>query len=341
MKTLKRSKLLFLFLSFILCAIIGLSFIPYNKTVVKADTTNVEYRFSGSNVFLPFIGTDDTNGYKKGFYLLDFQFFPLQNQTGFTNIYQVNLKAQAFYVNNVTTDTFYNQLVSYASSYSSISKANHNIQSLNVSSNGNLNILSGYLVPDGVRPDSNNYRFGGYAFMSVSSDGFVPNITKIELGSSTTINQESPQVYNYVRYYDINNNFFQFSVETSRSFSWDGVPFNMVLEKRIYYVGDNTTSDYDSGYYSGFNDGEKKGFTDGRLEGVNIGKQQGYSQGFNEGVASANNYSFLGLMTSTIDAPLQVFTKMFDFNLLGVNMSSFYLSLFTACIIIIILKKVL
>ena len=191
MKLTKRFTILILSIFFAIGLVF--SFVP---KIAKADTTDIEYRFTGSNIFLPFVGSDDRNGYKKGFYLLTFEFAPILNQSSFDNKYQVVLRGTAFYVTNIASDTFFNISVSYADNYNSLSKATHTLETLSgVSVNYPLSGLNGYLLPDNVRPNNYDFNFGGYAEMSISSLAFVPNIAKIEIGSNTTSNSEFPQTY--------------------------------------------------------------------------------------------------------------------------------------------------
>lgn len=94
---------------------------------------------------------------------------------------------------------------------------------------------------------------------------------------------------------------------------------------------------YNTGYKDGYNASESSHYDDLQTK-YKTGYNVGYSTGYNKGVTEGSSYSFLNLMTSVIDAPLSVFQKMFNFEVLGVNMSSFYLSLFTACIIFVVLR---
>lgn len=84
-----------------------------------------------------------------------------------------------------------------------------------------------------------------------------------------------------------------------------------------------------------------------------------YNQGYNEGYAKATNtvnkdsasylqglqdsnaydYTFYGLMSSVINAPVQAFSGMFDINILGTNLRAFLLALLTISIVILIIRK--
>lgn len=80
------------------------------------------------------------------------------------------------------------------------------------------------------------------------------------------------------------------------------------------------------------------GYNDGRAEGEDIGYANGYGIGYNKGVADSGNYSFTSLIGAVIDVPVQTFLGLFDFELLNVNMASFFLSLLTLAVILAIVK---
>lgn len=88
-----------------------------------------------------------------------------------------------------------------------------------------------------------------------------------------------------------------------------------------------------------YNDGYDDGFSSGDRNGYN----RGYGVGFNDGQVDAldGNYTFLGLIGSVIDAPISAFRGLLDFELLGVNMSSFVLAVMSLCVIIVIIRMVL
>lgn len=76
-------------------------------------------------------------------------------------------------------------------------------------------------------------------------------------------------------------------------------------------------------------------------KGLVDGYHNGYQVGYSAGVADDNDYTFLGLMGAVVDAPVQVFTRMFDFTILGVNLKDFLLGLFGVSVTITILKFIL
>lgn len=126
-------------------------------------------------------------------------------------------------------------------------------------------------------------------------------------------------------------------------------------------------SDYKSGYDNGYKDGYDVGKSDGTSIGYDLGYREGYLRGqtqanntvsdtsasyqagYNKGVDSAGKYTFMSLISSVIDAPIRAFfgykdadgvthTGLFNLNILGYDMSALVLSLFSACVIIMIIK---
>lgn len=110
-----------------------------------------------------------------------------------------------------------------------------------------------------------------------------------------------------------------------------------------------TAINYD-GFQAGYNKGYEDGFDDGQnaidltyayQQGKEVGFQEGEDLGFIKGVAEANEYSFTGLISAVIDVPLQTFTGLFNFELLGINLATFFYSLFTVMLVLIVVKLVI
>lgn len=107
-----------------------------------------------------------------------------------------------------------------------------------------------------------------------------------------------------------------------------------------YYKG------YDAGEEVGYKNGEQVGYDSGYAEGDSVGYNRGYDAGYNignadgftDGVASANEYSFAGLLGAVFDVPVQTFQGLFNFEILGINLSGFLLALLTLMIILAITK---
>lgn len=75
-------------------------------------------------------------------------------------------------------------------------------------------------------------------------------------------------------------------------------------------------------------------FNESYTTGEEVGYDEGKTVGYNEGVEDAHTYTFWNLITATIDAPINAFVSMLDFEVLGVNMQAFYISILTAALVI-------
>lgn len=99
---------------------------------------------------------------------------------------------------------------------------------------------------------------------------------------------------------------------------------------------------YNNGYNNGFSAGKDSGFSSGKdsgyKEGFSAGKDAGYKIGFDEGVTSGQDYSFTALFGAVFDVPIQAFKGLFNFEIFGVNMTSFVSSLLALCVIVVIVK---
>lgn len=108
-------------------------------------------------------------------------------------------------------------------------------------------------------------------------------------------------------------------------------------------------SEYNSGYTVGYEIGTKLGYSDGFNsgsavgydQGYKIGNMNGYDKGYAEGTEHANDYTFTGLISSVVDVPIQAFTSLFNFEILGVNLASFFYALLTVAIILTVVKLVM
>lgn len=86
--------------------------------------------------------------------------------------------------------------------------------------------------------------------------------------------------------------------------------------------------------YDSYLEGYNQGYEQGKADGYEEGKTQGYNQGYYEGAADAGDYSFLNLLTAVVDAPVTVFVKLLDFEILGWNMTTVVISLLSVALIV-------
>lgn len=112
------------------------------------------------------------------------------------------------------------------------------------------------------------------------------------------------------------------------------------------YTYYSDTPIYSDGFSAGYDSGYDKGYASGAFDGYNQATNRvntssaSYVAGYNAGIASTTDYSFTGLLSAVIDVPLQAFTSLFNFEILGVNMKSFALSIFTILALVAIGKLV-
>lgn len=88
-----------------------------------------------------------------------------------------------------------------------------------------------------------------------------------------------------------------------------------------------------TGYANDYNSGYKEGYS--------VGSSSGYNRGYSDGVKAAGDYTFLSLLGSVVDAPLQAVSGMLNFNLLGFNMLNFFYALLTCALIIAVIRLIL
>lgn len=107
---------------------------------------------------------------------------------------------------------------------------------------------------------------------------------------------------------------------------------NQSVSKGFYewFTANVTPLNNEDSYLAGFEDGKEQGYQDG----FKTGKEQGYNQGYYDGLKDTEEYSFMNLLTAVVDAPVTVFVKLLDFEILGWNMSTVIISLLSVCLIV-------
>lgn len=115
------------------------------------------------------------------------------------------------------------------------------------------------------------------------------------------------------------------------------------------------TNGYDTGYSEGYDLGETNGYQNGYNAGVNTNNsgafQEGYDRGYNTGKndgyvigkeeSAEGKYTFTHLITAVIDVPINSFKSLFEFEILGVDLSGFFLGLLTCCVIVAVIRFIL
>ena len=159
---------------------------------------------------------------------------------------------------------------------------------------------------------------GSYTFdTQVSSVGMLDNV--IELG-------QLEQGKNF--YFNLPKAFSNHSVLLFYSTSAFGVGSSMVLSQ-VTPINEKV---YDAGYIAG---------QDSMQGAIENARQKGFAEAqamFDNGNA---DYSFFGLISAVIDAPIKAIRGLLNFDILGVNMFSFVTSLFSFAVVLMIVKFLL
>lgn len=93
-------------------------------------------------------------------------------------------------------------------------------------------------------------------------------------------------------------------------------------------------------YNKGLQAGKDLGYQTGFIKGESAGYNNGYNAGYNKGKEVAGDYSFFGLISAVIEVPINAITNLFNFEVFGYNLTSFFLFLFTLAICLTVLKLI-
>ena len=101
------------------------------------------------------------------------------------------------------------------------------------------------------------------------------------------------------------------------------------------------SSFYLQGYQNGYNEAITSDPTGLEQKGYDSGYDSGYKLGYADGNADiVDDVKFYDLIFAVVDAPVSVMRTMFNFEILGVNLSAFLFSLFTLLLVVVLIKKV-
>ena len=70
-----------------------------------------------------------------------------------------------------------------------------------------------------------------------------------------------------------------------------------------------------------------------------LGYSEGKTDGYNEGVSDGNSDSLRGMIFAIFDAPVQTINGLLDFEVLGINMKNFFLSLVSVTLVCFLISK--
>lgn len=158
------------------------------------------------------------------------------------------------------------------------------------------------------------------------------------------------------------------------SFSWDSQPtdFNpavyapnlrtvtRIAQYNVDYSKSNYDQGYSDGYSTGYNDGFNVGYESGNTTGYNNGYEAGYQAGvdsqqqaitdaYNNGYNAGYDAGFsVDSTAATIFSgilqvgmlPINVLLAIFNFEILGINLSAFISAILTVCLTVIVIRTV-
>lgn len=181
----------------------------------------------------------------------------------------------------------------------------------------------------------------------ISIQGYVPNYSQL--------NEDMRNLYGGNPINGFGSNADTIVVEL-RSFLSRFMSFGL---SRSILISDNYDLGFQDGRDVGFDEGYDEGFDEGFDEGRNEGFDEGYADGkydanntvtttsasynagYNYGVESASTFTFNSLMSAVFDVPVRTLLSMLNFEILGVDMSAFFLSLITICVVLFVIRLIM
>lgn len=325
----------------ICCAFIALvsvfSFIPFKSNKqVKADTVDFNYQFKGSDLYyLDCYIVDNGNASP----VVNTVCFSISFSNSLNNLINVDIDFSAVAHSTDYLGVSYTDCIVGYFDYDSGNTSFSDI----VLSSSNGHFLKA--IPD-FQIELGNYGYY-YTILCQVKGNFNCNVQYVNLYLTdytqsvfprfTYFNDLNSKLVN-IEYFDNNGNSILF-----QSF----VPNGYRFDTRTYYFSnaldnlDGYTEGFKNGQNVGFSEGQSKGYSDGYGVGYIDGENDGYWVGYEEALVGTNKYSFNGLLTAVIDVPVKTFTSLFNFEILGVNLSGFFLGLLTISIIITIVRFML
>ena len=102
-----------------------------------------------------------------------------------------------------------------------------------------------------------------------------------------------------------------------------------------------SSEEYKSGYAQGYLDAATTEYTELLDEKYKTGYKEGFTSGKKEGLEISKNGDWKNLMTAVVEAPVNTFQSLFNFEILGLDMRAAFGSVLAICVILIIIKKVI
>lgn len=110
--------------------------------------------------------------------------------------------------------------------------------------------------------------------------------------------------------------------------------YDITWQLSVFFL--DTQKYYDVGYTAGYTEGQNS--MQGAIENA---RHQGFVEAQKMFDNGNSDYSFFGLISAVIDAPIKAVRGLLNFDILGVNMFSFVTSLFSLAVVLMIVKLLL
>lgn len=296
--------------------------IPNKKrpVVYGADEVVVDYSFIASDLYN--IEVRQVNGYSNSLYTVLF------SASCYTRNGEFYLSPKFKYTTSSGLNLSY-----YDCTYFRFFNSNNNI-----TWQGSQNIPLGVNAYLGFYYAESDISKSNFFMADFSSDvDFNCNVykTSLYLSDKTPQHPNGSSEFKFlnIQYFDVNENWLTFSFY---------VPKNYEFNSRVYYFipEENITEDqyYQSGYDEGVADGYEDGYNAGLQDNQELIYNNGFNAGYEAGFDYSNDYSFNGLLGAVIDVPVNAFTSLLNFEVLGINILGFISGLLTLALIIFIVK---
>lgn len=160
----------------------------------------------------------------------------------------------------------------------------------------------------------------------------------LRIESPFALTSDKGILYGDVCYYErVGDSPFVYNVLPDRGYGGDtdtitftGWNISDFMGLRLFVYPNYYQFGYDAGQAAtdSYNVGYDRGYT--------VGHRVGYDKGYDKGLSHDN--TFFSLMSAVVDAPVQTFVSLLDFDIFGYNMSALAKSVLTVCLLLAVVR---
>ena len=107
--------------------------------------------------------------------------------------------------------------------------------------------------------------------------------------------------------------------------------FYLLSDSQMFQIG------YTAGYTAGMTTDTSEAYSNGETKGY----AEGFTAGKAEGLNISKNGDWKNLISAVVEAPINTFQSLFNFEILGMDMRVAFGSIIALCIVLIIVKRTL